>query len=130
MAVRSAAGRLLGLPRPVRVGGLLLTAGVIFYLSSQPALPTPPMFPHQDKIFHLLEFAGFGLMVFLNRDSWGRSPLPVMLLLVVAYALLDEVHQSFVPGRDCSALDLAADALGGGLVVVLLQRTVGPGSPG
>lgn len=113
------------------MAGLLTVAGIIFYLSSQPALPTPPMFPHQDKVFHFLEFAGLGLMVFLNRDSWGGRPLPLMILLVLAYALTDEVHQSFVPGRDCSAADLAADAAGGIVSLLLLSRFgSGAGSPG
>jgi VanZ family protein len=123
-------GRLLGLPRPLRLGGLMLTAAVIFYLSSRPALPTPPLFPHQDKLFHFLEFAGLGLMVFLNRDSWGSRPLPVMLLLVAAYALSDEVHQSFVPGRDCSPADLAADIAGGAAAILLLRRAGRPDAPG
>ena len=112
----------MALPRAVRMAGLLTVAGIIFYLSSQPALPTPPLFPHQDKVFHFLEFAGLGLMVFLNRDSWGSRPLPVMVLLVLAYALSDEVHQSFVPGRDCSAADLAADAAGGLFSLLVLSR--------
>ncbi|MFO7951118.1 MAG: VanZ family protein [Candidatus Fermentibacteraceae bacterium] len=114
--------RLMALPRAVRMAGLLTVAGIIFYLSSQPALPTPPLFPHQDKVFHFLEFAGLGLMVFLNRDSWGSRPLPVMILLVLAYALTDEVHQSFVPGRDCSAADMAADAAGGLFSLLVLSR--------
>lgn len=108
----------------------MLTAAVIFYLSSRPALPTPPLFPHQDKLFHFLEFAGLGLMVFLNRDSWGSRPLPVMLLLVAAYALSDEVHQSFVPGRDCSPADLAADIAGGAAAILLLRRAGRPDAPG
>lgn len=125
------ARRIAGLPRPLRLAGLIIVAGMIFYISSQPAVPTPPLFPHQDKVFHFLEFAGLGLMVFLNRDSWGRRPLPVMVLLVVVYALSDEIHQSFVPGRDCSAADLAADAAGGVTALLLLSRfRSGKGSPG
>jgi len=113
------------------MAGLLTVAGIIFYLSSQPALPTPPLFPHQDKLFHFLEFAGLGLVVFLNRDSWGSRPLSVMILLVLAYALADEIHQSFVPGRDCSAADLAADAAGGLFSLLLLSRLgSGESSPG
>ncbi len=112
----------MGLPRPVRLAGLLAVAAAIFYLSSRPALPAPPLFPHQDKVFHFLEFAGLGLMIFLNRDSWGGRPVPVMILLLLVYALSDEVHQSFVPGRDCSAADLAADAAGGLAALFALSR--------
>ncbi|MGM0627892.1 MAG: VanZ family protein, partial [Candidatus Fermentibacterota bacterium] len=51
-----------------------------------------------------------------------HQPQPVMILLVLAYALTDEVHQSFVPGRDCSAADMAADAAGGLFSLLVLSR--------
>lgn len=34
------------------------------------------------------------------------------MLIGAIYGLSDEWHQSFVPGRDCSVYDVAADALG------------------
>ena len=40
----------------------------------------------------------------------------------VLYAVSDEVHQSFVAGRQGSALDVAIDALGVACGVVLWQR--------
>jgi VanZ family protein len=33
-------------------------------------------------------------------------------LISAAFGLSDELHQHFVPGRDASALDLAADTVG------------------
>jgi VanZ family protein len=39
-------------------------------------------------------------------------------LLTVFYGATDEYHQSFVPTRDASFLDLAADAIGGLLGIV------------
>jgi len=30
----------------------------------------------------------------------------------MVYALSDEIHQAFVPNRDCSLADFAADSLG------------------
>ena len=122
--------RLLGLPRPLRLLGLFLVAGAIYYLSSQPALPTPPLFPHQDKLFHFVEYSALGFALYINRDSWGKRPLALMVLLLLAYALSDEIHQSFVPGRDCSALDLAADAAGGLASIMLLWRFARKSSPG
>jgi VanZ family protein len=43
------------------------------------------------------------------------------LALVVAYALLDEYHQSFVPSRTGSIYDSLID-ISGGLVALLLIR--------
>jgi len=40
---------------------------LIFFLSSQGSLPVPKLFENQDKVMHMIEYAGmnwFGLSVF------------------------------------------------------------------
>ena len=95
----------------------LLWAGLIFYLSSQSSLDVPLLFHGQDKLFHA---AAFGTLGFLALGSMrpaetgypaGRRLLA--FLLVVGYGILDEFHQSFVPGRSVDSLDVLADAAGG-----------------
>ena len=49
---------------------------------------------------------------------WGAAGLS--WLLSVAYGIVDEVHQSFVPGRVCSVVDVLSDAFGAALAIALL----------
>ena len=93
---------------------LLTMLGGIFYLSHQPSLKViPPLFPHQDKVLHAGIFFLLSISMIVNRDLCrGFRPVPVMFILGFAYAVSDEIHQSFVPGRDCSAGDLLADIVG------------------
>lgn len=93
---------------------LLLVMLLVPVLSHQPSLKPPfELFPHQDKVFHLIEFGGLALAMVLNRDLFSKAgDLRGMAVLGLIWAVLDEVHQSFVPGRDCSLQDLAADAVG------------------
>jgi len=107
---------------------LLLVFGGIFYLSNQPSLTIiPPLFLHQDKVFHMGAFFLLFISMIINRDLYrGGHPLTVLFLIGVIYAVSDEFHQSFVPGRDCSAGDLVADVagLGIGLLSYLLYLKV------
>ncbi|NOQ22784.1 MAG: VanZ family protein [Candidatus Aegiribacteria sp.] len=88
--------------------------GGIFYLSHQPSLKViPPLFPHQDKVLHAGMYFLLSISMIVNRNLCrGVHPVPVMFILGVLYAVSDEIHQSFVPGRDCSAGDLLADIVG------------------
>jgi len=92
-------------------------AGVIFYLSSQPGIDTPLLFPGQDKLFHMAAFGilGFFLMggVKTTGSGYRTGQLWFVVVLVMLYGLLDEFHQYFVPGRDADILDVLADAAGG-----------------
>lgn len=100
--------------RAVRRSILLIVAAGIFYLSHQPSLQVvPPLFPHQDKVLHMAEFFLLFIAIFINRDLYrGPRRSAVLFSAGFLYALSDEIHQSFVPGRDCSAWDLMADTAG------------------
>ncbi len=112
----------------VRRAFLLVMLGGIFYLSHQPSLKViPPLFPHQDKVLHAGLYFLLSVSMIVNRDLCrGFHPVPVMFISGLIYAVSDEIHQSFVPGRDCSAGDLLADIMGlaVGLSVYLWYRKV------
>ena len=69
-----------------------------------------------DKVAHLIEYAAGG---FFAAGAFGRSLRVAPWLAGVAFCVLwgvsDEIHQSFVPHRDMSGMDLAADAAGAAL---------------
>lgn len=101
---------------------LLAWMAGIFYLSHQPSLPSIPLFPFQDKVFHLVEFFVLGLLIAWNSDIVRGHRMATAALLGLACALTDEVHQAFVPGRDCSPADLAADFLGVVLALFIFRK--------
>jgi VanZ family protein len=107
-------------PRPVRLWlPVLLWAGLIFALSSVPDLGTG--LGGWDlvlrKIGHAAEFAVLGaLLARALRGLW--PPLAVGVL----YAISDEVHQSFVAGRQGSVVDVAIDAVGVAVGVLAWRR--------
>jgi VanZ family protein len=78
------------------------------------------------KAAHFTEYA---ILAFLAARAFRTSPRPALanrwflasLALVVAYALLDEYHQRFVPSRTGSIYDSLID-ISGGLTALLLIR--------
>ena len=79
------------------------------------------------KIAHFTEYA---ILAYLAARAFRTSPRPALasrwfiaaLALVVAYALLDEYHQSFVPSRTGSVYDSFIDMAGGLTALLLLLR--------
>lgn len=49
------------------------------------------------------------------RSHLGTPVHPVSLPIASLYAITDEVHQRFVPGRSCQAADWAIDTAGAAL---------------
>ena len=89
----------------------------IFWLSSIPDLTSPSLFSAQDKLAHVLVFGVLGFLFsrsFRPRDEdLPFTRVLLVTLLVAVYGGFDEVHQLFVPGREASLGDLAADTVGG-----------------
>lgn len=105
----------------------VLWMAFIFYLSAQSRpLRTPPT--GLSYIAHFGEYAVLAFLLFwaqLSRGSWkGRLTLSLAISFILAtlYGASDEFHQSFVPGRDASPLDVAADATGAAFALILIGR--------
>lgn len=103
--------------------------GTIFFLSARPDLPHPSLGWLDLAISsaaHLLMFAVLAIL-WARALGRGRRVWLIALGLTLLYALSDELHQLFVPGRHADPLDLAFDALGAALGVagwVWLQRRI------
>lgn len=76
------------------------------------------------KLAHVTEFAVFSIAVFHgvrgNRSGWRLDWALYTLLIAVAYAGLDEWHQSFVPVREARVRDVVIDATGAMLAQVFV----------
>lgn len=91
-------------------------AGLIFYFSTE-TNPLPILSAHVwDKLLHLIEYGGLGLILGLALGQYPRIDWRDVLLWSALAGLLyggsDELHQSFVPGRDAEVGDMLADTLG------------------
>jgi VanZ family protein len=103
---------------------VIVWAALIFVLSS---ISQPPALPSgiTDTHGHFVQYgvlAGFVLRA-LSRGAWrGVTAATVVgaAALATLYGASDEFHQSFVPLRDSSWLDLAADAIGAGAAAALI----------
>jgi len=100
---------------------VVVWAAVIFAFSSVPDLGTG--LGGWDlllrKAAHIVEF---GVLGALFARAIGRPGLAVALGTL--YAVSDELHQSFVPGREGSAVGMGIDTIGvlGGVVLWQLAR--------
>jgi VanZ family protein len=107
-----------------------LWAALVYYLSDQPSIEITPLFRHQDKLLHLCAYfvLGFFTLGALRADLRGHSPGQFWLVSALCgiYGLLDEYHQSFVPGRDATLADVMADltgaVLGAGILFLLVRH--------
>lgn len=101
---------------------VVLWMGLIFALSSVPSLRISPDSETDyvlRKIAHMVVFGVLALIILCAEVKWK-----VALLVTVAYATGDEVHQAFVPGRHADPLDVGFDTLGAVLALWLAQRVV------
>ena len=108
----------------LRVVPVTLVMGTIFFLSHQPGSSfSLPKIVHIDKLLHCLLYAVLGLAALLALPPQFRQLRPILassavVLFCLFYGITDEFHQSFIPGRNCDAFDVLADASGGLLAAI------------
>jgi VanZ family protein len=95
----------------------LLVVGGIWFLSSQSSLPVPKGILGFDKLQHLLAYLvlAASFVFWFSPAQRRQRRLRTFLLLVCVgslYGVIDEIHQFYVPGRDCNVWDWIADTLG------------------
>ena len=101
--------------------------GLIFYLSSISNFKVPDRWINSisSSIAHFIEFFILCMLLFRaikKSTQWEiKKIIVVSWIFSVIYAFLDEFHQSFVPGRFPSLMDIFVDTLGilsfGGIVL-------------
>jgi VanZ family protein len=98
---------------------VVVWAAVIFTFSSIPSLSSG--LGVWDEVLrkgaHVTEYAIFGALLYraIRRE-------PLALAAGIAYAASDEIHQSFVRGRHASPVDVAIDAVGLALGMLIWLR--------
>ncbi len=112
----------------------VLIMAAIFSFSSIPSKEMP-FFGVWDFVLkksgHMLGYAllGFSYLRAINVRSAGFAPSKwaylAALLAVMLYAFSDEYHQSFVPGRDSSIIDVGIDTAGACLGMIALSLISG-----
>ncbi len=107
---------------------LIAVMGIIFFLSNQPgdSLDLPDI-PDLDKGLHCIVYGVLALSALfaVPEYKYQANPFWVSLLVVLfclLYGISDEFHQSFIPGRFPTVLDLLADTIGAVVVVLVWFR--------
>jgi VanZ family protein len=100
-------------------------AAAIFIQSSLSYINAPDLgFNLQDKLYHAIEYAIFGFLlrralVFQTNQFIRENAGWLTILIGAIYAVSDEIHQFFVPGRSSDIGDVAADIVGILLIVLI-----------
>ena len=98
---------------------------ILFTATSLPAANLPSV-AISDKIKHFGAFFGLSVLLSLtllyqNKNLLFKNYfLAASLVISSIYGLLDEIHQSFVPGRNSEFLDWVADSLGAAVGVFVV----------
>ena len=96
----------------------ILWMGLIFALSASPSIATPfePVYDFSiKKIAHAIVYAILTFLFFRSlrlHVTHRGTALIAAAILAIMYAVSDEWHQTFVPGREGTLRDAGIDGLG------------------
>ena len=131
-ALRALGTRLLCVPRTVAWLAPVAWMGLIWVVSGVQVIPAPGRAGRGlvGNLAHAFEFGVLALAFALlspRERGWvrlARRETLAITLACLAYAIVDELHQSRVSGRDGSALDVVTD-LAGAFGALIVARYVG-----
>ncbi|MBL7129214.1 MAG: VanZ family protein [Ignavibacteria bacterium] len=109
---------------------VVLYCAAIFVQSSFPSIELPETdFEFSDKLLHLVVYLILFFLFFYSLNNQNKNiklkehALLFSLLFTMIYGASDEIHQYFVPNRECDFFDWLADAAGAllGLLILLVS---------
>jgi len=67
-----------------------------------------------DLFLHFIEYLILGFLLFqsITKDGFSINPIYGSILIGILFAISDELHQSFIPGRQASMFDMISDSVG------------------
>ncbi len=124
----------LRLPRRLRALAPLLVMGALWWSSSCELPQREPSLLRSlaHNGMHGVAYAALAGLLLLasgvtaNRPPGVRWASAWSLCLAIAYGIVDELHQSFVPGRVCSVVDGLSDAFGAASALTFLEARLQP----
>ena len=97
--------------------------GLIFFLSAQPdldsGLGTVDLILR--KLAHMTEYALLTVLWAWALRPVTRLNIAIAAVIAVLYAASDEYHQTFVPGRAGTIVDVLIDSVGVAIAIALLR---------
>ncbi len=92
--------------------------GAIYFVSSQSTAPLPGI-DWLDELIrivgHFVQYAVLGFLVaraVMRGSEWSAKRVAFVLIWCAVYAVSDEWHQRFVPGRSSDVKDWLVDSVG------------------
>jgi len=75
------------------------------------------------KMAHVFEYIVLGILTYeFIKEFNVNKKLLIMILICVLYAISDEIHQIFVPGRSFMVTDILLDSIASSSVIVLFNH--------
>ncbi len=102
---------------------LIVYAALVLAVSSIPNLKSPdvPAFLPLDKVAHFVEYAVLAFLALRSVERLvQRRAVAWTYAFTAVFAVVDEYHQKFVPGRQFDMFDLVADLAGAAAALVLI----------
>lgn len=105
---------------------LIAWMALIFLLSNRQKVAFTENYPVSFAVFKSLHIIEYGILFilfarffkYLNHKYYFLTAL----IFTFAYGLTDELHQSFIIGREGKLLDATVDALGGAIAWLILVK--------
>jgi len=83
--------------------------------------------PIMRKIAHFSEYAVGGVLIFTLIDTYDyktKNKIFITFFIGLWYAILDEIHQTFIPYRSGNPIDVCIDMLGFILGIVFINLVI------
>lgn len=122
---RAAVGFWTARPRGIRILAVVIAMAAIWWASSQEGqlLGSGDVGSFVHNSGHIVAFgaiAGLVLCAQAEPGQWTSVHASIAVAVAGCYGVVDELHQSYVPGRSCTVSDGISDVVGATLMMAIL----------